>query len=469
MKKILIVFAFLLVFSLSYFVISQTTGEFQVGNEAPSISNFEVQESTGSWDSTTFDTHDDTTSLRWTINDANPDSLTTTICIGTGADPYTNTQCNVVNYQFTPDSPGTTQTYTYGTDPTGTLQGTSDTINFVASNCIADPCTKTYYVDIIVDDSQDETVSINSFELTDSLPQFTNVYASDSALIIPDNSCVDYLPQNCLINPTQGDYTSINTQLRITDADEDCSDLTHTAKIILCMVDAGGAELCDETNNADYVYDLSFSQIIGSECDFLVSIPVSDTRGIEFFKAPGNYKMFITATSQAGAPTTPWLNYEWEYNSAPGFDYGSSVFLGDRMVDGGDDIQLGNWNPGLSISTISNHGNVILNLNWEATDASTDASTCDGHTATCWDLSTASDLVVDDDNTQGETTETELNEVIIPETPTSAIFEPAGGLQICDVMTCDSAIGETLDTYFHIKPPLGLSTGTYQTDITITI
>ncbi len=477
MKKIIIfsIIFSLSIISLTYLVFSQIPGEFTVGNSNPTVFNFWVQKADSSWDSSVpIETHVLDTALRWTINDINGDALATTLCIGTSVDPYSNTACNVVNYNFAPGSDGDTQTYAYNTDPTGALQGTADTINFVGSNCAAQPCTKTYYVDVIVDDGQGgSVVSSNSFELTDYLPEFVNVYLSDSALTIPDDSCIDYdvlpTPQYCLINPTQGDYTSVNARLTINDLDADCS-LTspHTAQIILCMVDAAGAEICDPLNNADYIHSLSFSQMIGSNCDFDISVPVGDAQGIEFFKAPGVYKIYINAISQAGTGTINFpASPQWEYGSIPAPLFPAQVFLGDRVSDGGDGIQLGQWNPGLSSETIINQGNVLLNLDWEAIDPSTDLSTCSGHTNTCWDLSTSSDLQVDDDSDQADDTGN-LVVANIPETPATIGFQPVGGLQLCDVMACDSGIDETLTINFHIMPPLGLSTGTYRTDFTVT-
>jgi len=473
MKKIVIfsIIVSLLIISLTYLVFSQIPGEFTIGNSDPAVSSFEVQKADSSWDSLIpIETHISDTVLRWTINDFDGDALATTLCIGTSANPYSNTACNVVNYIFASASDGDTQTYTYNTDPTGTLQGTPDTINFLSSNCASQPCTKTYYVDVIVDDGQGgNVISLNSFELTDYLPEFVNVYLSDSALIIPDNSCEDYLPQSCLINPTQGNYTSINARLTITDLDADCS-LTspHTNQIILCMVNATGPDICDPLTNADYIYSLSFLQLIGSDCDFEVSIPVGDPQGIEFFKTPGVYKMYINATSQAGPGTINFpASPQWEYGSIPAPLFPAQVFLGDRIVDGGNGIQLGQWNPGLFSETITNQGNVILNLDWEATDPATDASTCDGHTATCWDLSTSPDLQLDDDASQVSDGGT-LLAVNVPEGPVTVQFRPVGGLQLCDVMTCDSGIDETLTIHFHIMPPVGLSFGTYQTDFTVT-
>jgi hypothetical protein len=474
MEKMLIIGVLVLVFifSFSYLVFSQIPGEFTIGNSDPTVTGYEVQEADGSWDSVDFTTHVSDTALRWTVNDENNDPLATTLCIGTSASPYASVDCNVVNYNgFASASNGEVQTYNYNTDPTGVLQGVPDTVNFAGSDCSSDPCTKTYYVDIIVDDGQGgSVVSSSTFELTDSLPVFFNVYLSDTSLTVPDDSCEDYLPvQSCLINPTQGDYTSISARLTVTDTDDDCSDLTHTAQVILCMVDAAGPELCDLLNNVDYTYDLSFSSITGSDCDFDISIPIGDTQGIEFFKSPGVYKMYIEATSQAGTGTSGFpAAPQWEYGSIPAPLFPSQVFLGDRVVDGGDGIQLGSWNPGLSSETIINQGNVVLSLDWEATDPSTDLSTCDGHTSTCWDLTTADDLQIDDDSDQADDTGN-LVVADVPEGPATVQFQPTGGLQLCDVMTCDSGISETFDINFHIMPPTGLSAGTYETDFTVTI
>lgn len=306
-----------------------------------------------------------------------------------------------------------------------------------------------------------------SFDLVDNLPAFTNVYLSDDAIDVLTDSCVDYLPQHCFLNPLSGSYTSVNLKLKIDDTDGDCAALTHNAKAVLCLVDASGAEICDLTTNVHRTYDLNFDSATETSCEFSVSILSGDTNGLEFFGAPGSYKMYLEANSQAGKSTIPW-NQAWEYSALQAMDYTDSVFLGDPASEGGDGIQLDAWNPGISKATMTNKGNKILNLEWDATDASSDDSVCSGHTATCWDLSTVDDLKIDDDN-DVENDAGNLISVNIPETPTRAAFAPEGGLQICNIMTCDSGIKETLDTYFHIKPPAGLSSGDYKTTFTLTI
>ena len=97
-------------------------------------------------------------------------------------------------------------------------------------------------------------------------------------------------------------------------------------------------------------------------------------------------------------------------------------------------------------------------------------------TSGCWDLTADSNrFQVDDDNSQTDELTGVLAPVIIPEEPATpaAQFQPSGGLAICNILDAaanccnEPALDETLDTYFHINPPLGLATGDYETGITI--
>jgi hypothetical protein len=484
MKKVTIIisfsiFALLSIISLSYLVFSQIPGQFVVGNADPTVSNFEVQEAGGGWDSTIpLQTHINLTALRWDIGDINDDPLTTTLCIGTAPNPYASVACNVVKYTLAVGGDGDTQLYTYGTDPIGTPDGPIESIDFAGSDCSGSPCIKTYYVDIFVDDGQGGTVtSINSYELTDYLPSFNNIYISNAELG-SDDSCEDFLPaQNCTIQPREGDYTSVNINLTITDLDADCSDSNHYANVILCRVDIAAPELCDPSNNAHYDYDLSYASIDGSNCNFTIAIPVSDPAGIEFFREPGTYKMYIEARSQAGTGTSGFpAAPRWQYLSLIGPTFPSQVYLGDRAIDGGDDIQLDAWNPGLDVNSVVNGGNLILTLDWEATDPRETAHVCteiapdccSASDTTCWNLGDDPDLQLDDDSDQVDDTGN-LAVVNVPEEGVSTVeFNPVGGLQLCDVFTCDTGIDETLDIAFHIHPPLGLQAGTYNTDFGVT-
>jgi len=570
MKKVSVLvlgFVLLLVILLSYTVFSATTGTFTVGNEAPSLSGFSVQDGASSWDSTTLDTHDFSPSLRWVVNDPNPDDLYSSISIGTtpgGVDIIDNydfsgasfTQGETITYDYTmgmitidqtdcvagscsidyyftitvndgslitseeyvitflnsvPDTPsGLAPAETHEQAPVLSWIATdaddgsvdkwpADTLTYYItvgdiyggidylddtpaspSSTIATPigweipdateARTTVYAQIFTVDNLDiESVYYeDTIDLVDNMPVFEDVYLADEAIDILTDSCTEFPAQNCYLSPTQGDYSSVYLRLSISDADGDCSAVDHTANAVLCLVDAAGAEVCDDITNADYVYSLTYEIGDGTDCDFSVAIPDGSPSGIEFFTSPGIYKIYLDASSQAGMSTDVW-NYEWEYVDSGGvFDYPTAVFLGDRAVDGGDGIQLGSWNPGLSLNTMVNYGNVAFNIEWDATDPSSDGLPCSVRTDTCWALETDPGLQIDDDSDQVDDTGN-LVAVNVPETPTRIAFEPVGGLEVCDAMDCNNVLlDETLDTYFHIEPPTGLLPGGYETTFVVT-
>ena len=112
-----------------------------------------------------------------------------------------------------------------------------------------------------------------------------------------------------------------------------------------------------------------------------------------------------------------------------------------KRIDQKISATLNQWNPGTCTYAMINYGNRILALDWEATDASTDASTCDGSTASfpnCWDLTTYPDqFQVDDDTSQSDDTGN-LAVVTIQEiggVPNE--FNPLSGLEKCDGVNCD--------------------------------
>jgi len=482
MKKLLIgvsLFLVVMVF-LSYAVFSQSTkGRFTIGNEPPYVvsGTFAVQEADGStWDDVSFDTHEDDTKIRFNVKDPNPDNLNVRLCVGTAPDPELNSLCNVVNYDFPVVAPGEHAgsqgeelIYNYNVDPTGTLQGTADTINFLASDCSSEPCSKTYYVDVIIDDNGGEVVTTSyQFDLTDYSPTFVDLQLSDSVSGL--TTCTQAPTQFCWITPLQGDYTSVEAKLTIDDQDADCSDLNHDATIVLCLEDYATGGACDTGQGVFRSYDLSFAGMTGSECDFTISIPSGDAvNGIVFFEAPGNYKAYAEAVSQTGNLLSGFTtSHGWQYSSLPNIEVPATVLLGD------DNIQLGSWNPGTSLATFTNKGNVLLTLDWDATDPEEETVDpklgCSGHTTTCWDLSTADDLQIDDDSDLTDDTGN-LAVANIPETGVSTVnFNPVGGLAVCDAFDCNNpALEETLDVYFHIKPPVGLQPGNYETDIRVTI
>ncbi|MFH1307632.1 MAG: hypothetical protein ABIH72_02160 [archaeon] len=303
------------------------------------------------------------------------------------------------------------------------------------------------------------------FELVDYLPQFSDVYIGD---VPGDEVTCTKAAQYCLLYPESESYAPVNIIYEFNDTDGDCSAVIHGASAALCLIDASSPQSC-LSGSANFTYPLIFSASSGTLCNFSVSIPAGDSRGIEFFRAPQDYKLYLNASSQAGISTL-LFNYNWTYAPLYGIAYPISVDLGDPIECGGDDVQLGSWNNGTCLSYLNNSGNVALNLNWTAEDPILDGpgGDCSPSNTTCWDLSADSNFSIDDDSALFE--DIGLASSNILESPVDVPFFPAGGLDVCDVMSCNNpSLDETLNTYFHIMPPLGLEPGTYETRITITI
>ena len=102
---------------------------------------------------------------------------------------------------------------------------------------------------------------------------------------------------------------------------------------------------------------------------------------------------------------------------------------------------------------MTNFGNVVLNISWNASDMiSQDDS---------WELNNT-DFAVDDDTFVSEdTADISLSYL----NASQNTFEPASGLLICTSDSC-SDTNSTLNTYYHIYPPTGLLAGTYNTSRT---
>jgi hypothetical protein len=483
-KEIAFVFVIAGVFVIfaSYLVVSQAAGRFTIGNEDPLVvaGTFAVQEADGAtWDSTTFDTHELSTLIRFNVKDPNPDTLEVRLCVGTAANPSTTGDCDIVNYEFFPPpvapgahagASGAQLVYTYGTDPTGTLEGTPGIIELLQADCTGDFCTKTYFVDIIVDDGNGGVITDTgkSFSVFDNLPTFTDVYLSGNAVLdtapVTGDSCVEFAPADyCDIIPDQGTYSSIEAQLTVTDIDGDCS-AAHTGTLVLCLEDITTGGACDDVTNNYRTYPLAFSSNNGNDCFLTASIPKADPTGLEFYIAPGDYKLYTVASESGRESTAFATDYGWSYTSLIAPSFPASVDLGDG------DIQLGQLNPGTSLATVINEGNVDVGLDWDATDASLTppgGESCNPSTTTCWDLTTDGGLQIDDDIDPALDTGN-VAVATIPETDggtTVVTFEPAGGLVKCTTLACNTLSGETLDTYFHITPPIGLQTGDYETTI----
>jgi hypothetical protein len=290
----------------------------------------------------------------------------------------------------------------------------------------------------------------NLLVLYDYLPDITNVEMTDAGSAY--SSCTS---ASCALNPVEHSNASVAVKITATDADNDCDAGSNSeAWIHLCRVT--GAAACDENNNNHYYWQVDNIERSGSTCTYTFSAnkTASDSTP-EFFRLPSTgYKLHVNITSQAGERTSDAeRDANWTYGTLKAVDYPSTVTLGD-----GSPV-LNQWNDGNVLATMTNWGNDVLNLEWNASDPTSGSDT--------WVLD-GTDFQIDDDSSHDNEASGYLPPVYL--NATSKAFEPGTGLEVCNSAGCnDPSLNETLNTYYHIHPPLGLIAGTYNSTITITV
>ncbi len=377
-------------------------------------------------------THDQTPDLSWTATDDDDgsvdhwpaDSLTYYLRVGTGYGDGTYENNNNANKAGeSVDNP----------IPWGTSEET------YANN--------TVYVSIWTGDGNGANSSYynTTLILYDFLPDITNVEMADAGGVY--SSCT---AATCALNPVEHSNATVAARVTINDTDDDC-DSSGNVYLSLCL----NTSSCSPAIQ-DYGWELDSVSRTGSICTFTFSVnkTASDSTP-EFFRAPSsNYKWYVNATSQAGARTIDSERTDsWTYGTLKAVDYPSTVTLGD-----GSPV-LGQWNNGTSLAVMTNWGNDNLHLQWNATDPTSGTDT--------WILN-GTDFQIDDDNKHGSETEGSIAPVYMD--GTKRTFEPSSGLEVCSSAGCDNpSLNETLNTYYHIRPPIGLAAGTYNSTISITI
>ena len=127
-------------------------------------------------------------------------------------------------------------------------------------------------------------------------------------------------------------------------------------------------------------------------------------------------------------------------------------------------VELSRGSRRIKLLFPENYGNVVMNLTWNVSNPKKL-----GGTAT-WTIN--NDFQIDDDKVySGSSADTLMKFANLSSTRKS--FFPATGLQRCTNSNCNIGAypefirNETLATYFHIRPPEGLQSGTYSTTVWI--
>ncbi|MEA3430532.1 MAG: hypothetical protein U9R08_04630 [Nanoarchaeota archaeon] len=496
-------------------------------------SGFEIQDGAANWDSSSLDTHDQTPNMQWTTSDNDGDTVTTYVCISTTSGNRDTNTCDAYSSSTSSDAvsavsgldySGTNRTYYVRLTPNdGSENGTAYDVEFNLLNSLpaqptsflpldthdqtptltwtatdpddgtdnhwpADTLTyhlrvgtsygdgtyenndaankagedvdsaipwgvpgtiyanNTVYVQVWTTDGNTDGTGLDlntTLDLLDYLPDITDVSLTDAGSAY--SSCTS---STCALNPVEHSNATVAVKLTATDTDDDC-DTDSTAYIYLCLNNAS----CSESSY-DFGWQVDSVSRSGSTCTY--EFTTNKTQGTpQFFDVPNaNYQLFVNISSQAGKRVSDGEDTDsWIYGTLKAIDYPSLVTLGDGSID------LNQWNPGTSLATMTNWGNDNLNLEWSATNPTSGTDT--------WNL-TGTDFQIDDDNSQSAESSGYVAPVYM--NTTAKTFEPGTGLEVCSAATCsDNALNETLDTYYHIYPPTGLSAGTYNTTITITL
>lgn len=496
-------------------------------------SGLEIQDGASSWDSSSLDTHDLTPNLRWTTSDNNSDIVTTTVCIATTSEKRDLNDCDAYSGLTTTDAvynvtglvfSGANRTYYIrlspndgsqvgevldtqfyllnslpnipsGLNPTSIHNQTpilnwtatdlddgsvnhwpADTLQYhikagtyygdgsYKNNDDADKtgeivdsaipwgvpgeewANNTIYVSIWTTDSSGEASEYYNTTLVvyDYLPDITNIEMTDAGSTY--SSCIS---STCGINPVEHSDSHVAVRVTATDTDQDCDITGSETNIHLCL----NNDSCSPSIS-DYNLEIDSVTRLGSTCAYTFS--ANKTSGTpEFFRAPSsNYKLYVNVSSQAGQRISdPERTASWTYGTLKSMNYPSTIVLGDGSIN------LGQWNPGTTVATMSNWGNEKLDIEWSATDPTSGSYT--------WTLN-GTDFQIDDDNSHSNESSGHIAPIYLDSS--AKTFEPGDGLDVCGSVACNNAnLNETLDTYFHILPPLGLPSGVYNSTITITI
>lgn len=356
--------------------------------------------------------------------------------------PYTNSTmtCTITTEDFNNDA--VTIHYRWFNNNTGVQQqlafvgSTLDGSNFTSSNNIT--CQGT------PDDVTVNGTSLNSSEFIENLaPVMASVEIGDHLQAF-----------NYVVTPIGGQNASVAIKALVTDGD--CSSENNLTAYVCNLTSAPS---CSNTNFT-YSKVLTFYQTVStSSCYFTFN--GSATMPQFWSESGGTRKWNITVVasdnSSRGVTDDNYSNFT--YNSLEDISYPTRLYLGNES------ITVGGFSTNTTATNLTNFGNVNLSLQWNVSNP-----TRLGGGGT-WTID-GTDFQLDDDSAQGSS---DTLITFINLTGTLQNSYPAGGLVVCNADTCNEGYysqftrNETLETYFHIKPPTGLPAGTYSATIWIVI
>ena len=347
----------------------------------------------------------------------------------------------------------------------------------------------TYNFTIVAND----TANLNSsryngqFNLTDFIPDVQSVSIGDNISVL--SNC---LLTSCTLIPIRhSNVTSLNITVIAKDKDADCVNPGPTdfrAFFHLCYNVPGGN--CNELRlQHNFSYNLDKVSFIAPDlCKFNFTVyPGPNMIGPEggtpsFFELGTNttniYRFYVNVTSQSNVKIPLGNDLEasgiWNYaslldsgyiNPSPNPPQGP-FFETTNVTVGGSSIIPGSFSSGTKLYILYNFGNVIFDSAWNTTRfvRAGGAVGCTGPAVWTPSIDMTEPLLIDDDDSATDPeTLGNLTAVIVPgETVVTNYYNFTTGIHRCDAYNCDNPnLNETIATYWHIKPVIGLCPGEY--------
>lgn len=256
------------------------------------------------------------------------------------------------------------------------------------------------------------------------------------------------------VTPVEGTRARVAIRALVTDGD--CSKESNVTAYICNTTKASS---CGASSYTYYKVLSYYKQgASNSQCYFTYN---GTSNMPQFWMLGGAWNLTVVARDNSSGGTTSNNFSSFTYQTLKAINYPTRVYLGNGS------IKLGGWSVNSTAVNVTNYGNDVLNLTWNISNPQLSSG------ADIWVID-GKDFQVDDDSSySSQSSDQYLRTVNLSNAGRS--FFPASGLQRCISDNCNEGAwtqfikNESMPTYFHIKPPLGLTAGTYSTTVWITL
>ena len=278
------------------------------------------------------------------------------------------------------------------------------------------------------------------------------------ALYLNDNECTDGVPTDCTITGVENSTKAVTVKVTVRDDNGNCDEFTsNNGTAYFCD---GDVSICNVANAKHIVVDLEYDASDGlwGTGDIYCNLTGTPTN-FQFYEVNGTYTVNVTVTDGASSEEASGpLMY---YNEIRAITYprvGTTIDMGS--------LNMSSWNNATGYDFIQNSGNIILNLDWNASDFTGQSH---GDIFLINDTGAPGsnpNFLLDDDNDK-DVDNGNLNISSISENNTLVTyFEPINGLANCSDVSC-SGNNATLDIYWYLYVPSGLHGDTYTNTIEV--